>query len=317
MPIKPKHIINFLNDGNNVKQNAELFNLFIERINQLCFEQCQVDRIQCTLSPQCRHRFLLGLRIKNGLTIEDLPQFCYGIHKNLIMRDFRRKTIIYKPHDAYLYLVDFLDVYFHGDYRKLNNFISSQNWDEVMKIFKIRIEDQKEKFTYYRTKNYMIFQYNEEIHMINLAQKYAICNAKNESIESIELLKGLFELFKTVYFPDVEIELTTEGFVEISIRMTSDIISTIKGSLPVDASSKLDSYFWGVFPNDLDALTQFCKEIDLDFDDNNNLIIKLDINLESNNDFDEHQKLQLRYRDLKLIENFIYRIYNDFYIVWV
>ena len=317
MPIQPNHIINFLNDANNEKLNVELLDLFITRINQLCFEQCQIDRIQCTLSPQCRHRFLLSLRIKNGLTIDDLPKFCYSIHKNLIMRDFRRKTIVYKPHDAYLYLIDFLDVFFHGDYRKLNKFVSFQNWDEVKKMLNDRIENQKENFTYHITKNFMIFQYEDQIHVINLTEKYALCNAKTESIKDLELLEGLFGLFKTIYFPDVEIELMPEEFVEILIRMPNDVISSVKEVPLLDGNSKLDSYFWKIFPNDIEALIQFCKEIHLDLDENDNLIIKLDIGLESNSYVDGQQKLQLRFRDLRLIKNFIYRLYNEFYIIWL
>ena len=112
MPLDPNHIIKFLENISNDKFSSEMLYLLINRIDKLCLEECQIDRIACTLTPMCTRRFLLKLRIKNNLTIDDLPQFCYNVQKNMLYRDFYEKTVVYKPFDAYLYLVDFLDVFF-------------------------------------------------------------------------------------------------------------------------------------------------------------------------------------------------------------
>ncbi|GAH96548.1 unnamed protein product, partial [marine sediment metagenome] len=75
----------------------ELISLLKTRIDKLCFEECERDRITCTLQPKCSRRFLLKLRIKGGLTIDDLPKFCYSVHKGVVERFFRHKTVIYRP----------------------------------------------------------------------------------------------------------------------------------------------------------------------------------------------------------------------------
>ncbi|TXT59890.1 MAG: hypothetical protein BAJALOKI3v1_1000001, partial [Promethearchaeota archaeon] len=89
MPLEEKHILSFLSNPVNERFNSELLNLLIERIDELCFKECQVDRIACTLTPMCSRRFLLKLRIKNSLGMEDLPKFCYSVHKGIVEREFR------------------------------------------------------------------------------------------------------------------------------------------------------------------------------------------------------------------------------------
>jgi len=132
MPLQPEHIAKFLDENVDVKFKTELLKLLRERIDRLCFKECEIDRIQCTLTPLCTRRTLLKIRLLNGLTLEDQPNFCYSVHKNIIFRDFRNKTVIYKPNDAYLYLIDFFDVFFHGDYRKLNKFFSKEDFKETL-----------------------------------------------------------------------------------------------------------------------------------------------------------------------------------------
>ena len=109
MPLSPHDILKFFEDADDT-YDFELLNLLIKRLNVLCFEECEIDRISCTLSPKCTRRFLLKLRIKAGLATEDLPKFCYSVHKNVVLRDFRNKTVVYRPFDSFLYLVDFLDI---------------------------------------------------------------------------------------------------------------------------------------------------------------------------------------------------------------
>ena len=124
MPLSPRHIRKFLDGAIFDKTQSELLDFLLKRLNKLCFNECQIDRVSCTMSPMCSRRFLLKLRIQSGLPREDLPLFCYDILKKSIIRDFQGKSVIYKPFDAHVYLVDFLDIFFHGDYRKLNKFLS-------------------------------------------------------------------------------------------------------------------------------------------------------------------------------------------------
>lgn len=45
MPLEPKHILKLLEKSTNEKFKSELLELMIKRINKLCFEECQIDRI--------------------------------------------------------------------------------------------------------------------------------------------------------------------------------------------------------------------------------------------------------------------------------
>ncbi len=317
MPLQPEHILNYLANESETKYKSDLIDLLMNRIDKLCFEECQIDRIQCTLTPLCARRFLLKLRIKNGLTLEDLPKFCYSVHKGVIERDFRNKTVVYRPYDAYLYQIDFLDIFFHGDYRKLNKFISFQKWKDALKIFDDRIQNRNENFKYILMNNYMIFKYDDRIHVIYINEKYVLCNANRENIVSLELLLGLIILFAQIYFPEVSMKLIPSEYVSVSTMVPHDVLIKIKDKPPEDNDSKADNYFWNVFAEDLDALTQYCEEIHLQMDDNENLEIILNISVESNNYVEHNKRLPLRFRDLRLIFNFITRIYNDYYIIWV
>ncbi|MFX1394314.1 MAG: hypothetical protein ACFFAH_12175 [Promethearchaeota archaeon] len=314
MPLDPIHIVKFLENALDDKFSSEMLNLLINRLDKLCFEECQIDRIACTLTPMCSRRFLLRLRIKNNLSIDDLPQFCYNVQKNMLHRDFYGKTVIYKPFDAYLYLIDFLDVFFHGDYRKLNKFISFKNWDDALKIFDARIKSGDD-FRYNLIENYLVFKYGDRIHVIFFNEKYALCNANRETIANLEILYGLCELYRKLYFPEFKVNLNSTKYVEISAVVPKDVLSNIsKKPNPEENLSKLDDYFWNIFPKDLDALLEISKKINLHIDKYTlNLVIKLYLALETSNYTDSKKLYSLRYRDLRLLFNFMHRIYFDFY----
>ena len=309
MPLTPEHIDKFITMESDSKTKGELLDLLNNRIKNLCFEECERDRILCTLSPMCSKRFLLKLRMLNGLTLEDQPKFCYSVHKNIIQRDFRNKTVIYKPFDTYLYLIDFLDVFFHGDYRKLNKFLSKGDIKSAKEIFDDRINNRDEDFHYFSTadKNFLIFMFEERIHIVFLNEKYALCNANREQIANLEILKGLTDMFSILYFPEIERQLVPNDYVEIKTYIPKDVLNKISQEPPKNDENKKDQYLWETFANDLDALSQFCKEINLYLDNKENLKIKL--HLDTNTD--------IRYRDLRLVFNIVYRLYNDFYILWI
>ena len=295
------------------KFNAELLDLLIKRINKLCFEECQVDRISCTLSPMCSRRFLLKLRILNNLKREDLPLDCYDIHKKNIMRDFLNKTVTYRPIDAYLYLIDFLDIYFHGDYRKLNKFISFKNWEEALEIFDDRRENRSENFDYILTDHYMIFNYEDKIHIIFIEETYVICNALRDPIPSLELLKGLCDLYAKPFFPQIQVTLTSKNSIELSLVIPSKVILTTEEIKFFELGEiGLKNYFWNDFAHEIEELSDICNSIHLSFDRMTNLEIKLYLNLETNVFQGPNYPNPLRYRDLRTLFNFFNHIIEEF-----
>ncbi|MFO7797422.1 MAG: hypothetical protein ACQERB_07215 [Promethearchaeati archaeon] len=320
MPLEEKHILTFIDNPVNERFNSELLDLLINRINDLCFKECQVDRIACTLTPMCSRRFLLKLKIKNGLGMEDLPKFCYSVHKGIVERDFRGKTVVYKPSDSYLYLIDFLDIFFHGDYRKLNKFISFKNWDEAFRMFDERIKNG-EKFRYHKTDNYLIFKFEDRLHVVFLEEGYALTNANRENISDLELIKGILELYSKISFPDFNINLVSNEYVETKLKIPFDIISNVTEEISQVGNEHKESpdyYFWNTFPEDLFRLSEFCEKINLDMNRMKDLVLIMQIDTETKNYSDDSKlNIPLRYRDLQKIIDFIDFIYNKFYVIWV
>jgi len=320
MPLEQNHIANFLKDKNNSnpRHKSELFNLLRDRIEELC-EICSKDRIRNVLNPMCYHRFLIGLRLLNGLGIEDQPKFCYNVHKDIVFRDFRNKTVIYKPNDAYLYLIDFFDNFFHGGYRRLNLMFAKKDFKAVKKSFDDRINNRDENFQYQLTddENFMVFKYDEKIHVIFIKENYALCNATREYVKDLELLFGLCKLFARIYFPEIKLKLIQTNCVEIKTIIPKETLQNISATEPKDEDSKRDKYIWNVFPSELDTLSQFSKEINIYLDKKKNLAIRLHIGIESEGILNRPKRFLLRYRDLRLIFNILYRLYNDFYILHI
>ncbi len=316
MPLQPDHILKYINNEADTKNKSELIELLRNTIDKLCFEDCQLDRIACTLQPKCSRRHLLKLRIKSRLSIEDLPKFCYSVHKGVVERYFRNKTVIYRPYDSFLYLIDFLDVFFHGDYRKLNKFISLNKWEDAFKIFDDRIHNRGEKFEYHKTDNYLLFKFDDHIHVVFMNEKYVLCNANRENIASLELLNGICNLYADIYFPEVKMKYVPSKHVEITLKVPYEVLTKVSNE-PSDNNSKADQYFWNTFWEDLNALTQYCDQINLYEDKNQNLEIILYVSLLSNTYTEEGNKSALRFRDLRLIFNFITRIYTEYFIIWV
>jgi len=316
MPLQPDHILKYLYNESDTKNKSELIELLRNTIDKLCFEDCQLDRIACTLQPKCSRRHLLKLRIKSRLPIDDLPKFCYSVHKGVVERYFRNKTVIYRPYDSYLYLIDFLDVFFHGDYRKLNKFISLNKWEDAFKIFDDRIHNRAEKFEYLKTDNYLLFKFEDRIHIVFLNERYVLCNANRENITSLELLNGICNLYADIYFPEVKMKFIPSKHVEITLKVPYEVLTQVSKE-PSFNNSKADKYFWNTFWEDLNALTQYCDQINLYEDKNQNLEIILYVSLLTNTFNEEGDKLALRVRDLRLIFNFITRIYTEYYVIWV
>ena len=317
MSLEPEHIVKFLNDPTNERWNNDLMDLLIARINKLCFEECQIDRIACTLTPMCNRRFLLKLRILNGLGPDELPKFCYKVHKNVLLRDFQEKTVVYRPFDSYLYLIDFLDIFFHSEYRKLNKFISFKNWEETFKILEKELQKKKLSYLLSKNQNYLIFHYEEKLHIIFVEKGYVLCNARREKVFTLELIKGIFKMFSKKYFPDVDIKQKSNSHVSIKTIVPKDIISQIHPFEEINDESEEDTYFHNQFHTDIDELMQVCQRIQLRIDRNQNLEIKLYLDLITNNYTDKKKHIPIKYRDLFKVKEFLEKLYNQFYILWL
>jgi ribosome maturation factor RimP len=105
--------------------------------------------------------------------------------------------------------------------------------------------------------------------------------------------------------------------VEIKTIIPKETLLKISTTEPADEGSKRDKYIWNVFPSELDTLSQFSKEINIYLDKKKNLAIRIHLSIESEGILNRSKRAILRYRDLRLIFNILYRLYNDFYILHV
>ena len=150
-----------------------------------------------------------------------------------------------------------------------------------------------------------------------MKENYVLCNTNRENIFDLELLHAICVLYSKLYFPEAKVNLIPSNCVEVTTILPGDIISTVRNTPDPSENSALDNYFWENFPTDLDAISQYCKEINLKMKKNNDLEIKLRINLETNNSIDKKRQIPLRFRDLRFLLSFIQRLYNDYYIIWL
>jgi len=318
MPLEDSDIIQFLNNPVNERFNSEMIDLLIQEIDNLCFKKCQVDRITCTLNPMCTRRFLLNLRIRKGLDLEELPKFCYSVQKGVIERYLKGRTVVYKPSDSYLFLIDFLDIFFHENYRRLNKFITFKNWEEAKELIDEEIANGKE-ISYQKTDRYFFIKYNDELHVIFLDKGYVLCNADREDILNIEQIKGILDLYSDDLFPEVNIKSNQDNVVKIRIKIPNDIVSNInfdKIKEEVNEESN-EFYFKEEFHKDLFDLSSYCSKISLSSNFYEDLIINLLINEKTHKYKDEKVQIPLRYRDLKTIITFLDKLYNRYYVIWI
>ncbi len=98
--------------------------------------------------------------------------------------------------------------------------------------------------------------------------------------------------------------------MKIILTIPKDVVAKITDNYnPKNKKSDLDEYFWNLLHEDLMTVSQICEKIKLYVNDlNDNLMIKLYLNLETSNYNEKRNKLPLRYRDLRIMLNFIYKI---------
>lgn len=318
MPLEDKQIIQFLTNPVNERYNSEMIDLLRKEINNLCFKECQVDRITCTLNPMCTRRFLLNMRIKKGLELEELPKFCYNVQKGVIERYLKGRTVVYKPSDSYLFLIDFLDIFFHENYRRLNKFITFKNWEEAEQLLD-DANEEGQNISYYRTENYFIVKYEDEVHVIFLNEGYVLCNADREDIIDTELIKGILDLYSKKDFPEARVESVQNDYIKVRIKIPNDIVSSINN---IEAAEDLNEesseyYFRKEFHQDLFELSSFCSKISLNTNFYDDLIINLIIREKTHKYKENNVQVPLRYRDLKRVIEFLDKLYNRYYVIWI
>jgi len=304
MNTDPRSIVDFLLKHGFRKQNLELLKKVAEDIDALC-TKCQQDRIQCTLSPLCSRRFLLKLRIKSGAKLDDVPTFCYRQLVSLIARDKEKKRTIYKPVDSYIYLLDFLAIFFPKDYRSLFKNLSFRNYEEAIEVLESFKKKMKDDFRYFLTDNYLIIEFYEKIYLSYLKEQYVCCNLRRDEIFDINLLEN-FILFLSTNYSHIIVERTPEDSILISLRVFKKKQTDLHKYFNEDIDENRS-----LFLKDIDMISDISDEIKIYFDESDNIDVKINLILKTNINHEFFGKRQINYENIQNIFEFFNHLYKE------
>ncbi len=306
MNTDPYSIIEFLLKYGTKKQNSDLLKKFANDINTLC-TKCQQDRIQCTLAPLCSRRYLLKLRIKSGMKLEDLPKFCYRQLVSLIARDKEKKRTLYRPFDSYIFLLDFLAIFFPKHYRSLFKNLSFRKFEEAVDVLESFKKKMKKDFRYFLTDNYIIIQLYEKIYIVYLKEQYVCCLVRRDEINDINLLESLI-LYFTINYPHIVVERTLEDSIFISLKVFKGRQTDLQKYF--DSSKDESNGESPSFLKDMDNISDISNEIKFYFDESENFDIKMNVKLKTNMKHEFFGKQSINFSNIQDIFEFFNHLYK-------
>jgi hypothetical protein len=68
-----------IDDLGNLSMGRFMLSDVLRQMETTC-EECQRDRMRCTLRPLCPERVFLNILVALGAALDDFPQFCYQVH---------------------------------------------------------------------------------------------------------------------------------------------------------------------------------------------------------------------------------------------
>ncbi len=306
MNTDPRAIIDFLLKYGSKKQNSELLKKFSGEIDSLC-KQCQQDRIQCSITPLCSRRYLLKLRIKSGAKLEDLPKFCYRQLVNMIARDKEKKRTLYKPRDSYIYLLDFLAIFFPKHYRALFKSLSFRNYIESIDVLESFRKQNKDKFRYLLKEKHLLIEFHNKLYVVFLKEQYVCCNLKNEPLYDINLLEDVI-LFLSTEIPGIVVERTKENNIDVWFRVENSNRVDLERYFSIKSEDlKEDDHSFG---KDIGVLTDISNDVRFSFDESDDFNLKLNFKLKTNTNNQFAGKESVKVSDVKRVFNIFNHLIN-------
>jgi hypothetical protein len=198
---------------------------FFELLENKC-EQCQEDRLGCTVRPACMDRNLLNMLIELGVNPEDLPAFCYGQYleqvKRFVLEKKGRGMV-----DRRLQTKDFLSTL---RVSSLKHFVS-----RFGKIWTNTTTAQEDN-TKLVSGDGLVFHFD-------LARGIVIVNPKHHSLEDIQTFKLYVELLSKHFDVEGVVSRITENWWHLRIDL--DRAKSTKGEplLEKDMLSQFEDFF--------------------------------------------------------------------------
>ena len=94
-------------------------------------EECQEDRMACTVKPMCDKRRWLSILIKAGVPKNQVPPFCYELQQKIMTRSLNKEKYFYEPEDCAIYLDDFFLLMPHESPSKLIRMLENEAYDSL------------------------------------------------------------------------------------------------------------------------------------------------------------------------------------------
>ncbi len=171
----------------------------LEHFKTKC-QECQRDRMVCSLSPMCFRRHYMNLLIKAGAEIEELPQFCYSQQISNVQRFLQKKRTLYPATDSIIYLKDFLKLAFEEDSKQLQKFFDKLDTAGAARLFQKTREREKDlKMRFRLTNNYCLLAFEEIVFLLDIRENLAKIDPRREEIFFRETFFLLLELYSEIY----------------------------------------------------------------------------------------------------------------------
>lgn len=173
-------------------------------------DECQSDRMTCTVRPMCKKRRWLSLLIKAGVSKEEIPQFCYERQIQAVQSFLSKERYFYEPEDCTVYLKDFLDLLSQKTSYYLSKLLENEDYDEVSWEIEFFL---RKKFNRVRVLNLgesIIAMTDYSLWYFNYLGNYVILNLMDEKITNQELLLSLLKFLNRYCKLDVKIYKKTQ-----------------------------------------------------------------------------------------------------------
>jgi len=163
-------------------------------------QECQRDRMVCSLSPMCFRRHYMNLLIKAGAEFEELPPFCYSQQLSNIQRFLQKKRTLYPATDSIIYLRDFLKLAFEADSKQLLKFFEKIDTAGAARLLqKMREREKALNLRFRLTNNYCLLALEEVIFLLDIRENLAKIDPRREEIFFRETFFLLLELYSEIY----------------------------------------------------------------------------------------------------------------------
>lgn len=177
-------------------------------------EECQDDRMTCTVRPLCEKRRWLSILIKSGVNEANIPRFCYELQVKIVNRMLEQEKYFYEPEDCAIYLDDFFLLIFQGAPYTLAKMLENEEYDDISWKIEGYFRTRFNKVLALDLGESLILYVDEKLWLFDYIGNYMIYNVKDERIISKSILLALIKTMNRYYKHEVKVyEQATDAWI--------------------------------------------------------------------------------------------------------